>query len=455
MDLNWYFQKTSKKIIINGSNTAGPRNQDSSRKIVVVEDTSTKAMVAIDGVGFDWSYMANDEVSINMALMAFSDSEMVQKPVLKNVEKGTVQREVRPAWNNAMRTNHQNFSNSRRKFAPTAVLTKSGIVPINTGRQSSSSAATPVIATRPINIDASKPLANSVNTAKANFVNTVKGNKVISDVGKQRINAVKSSACWVQRPKVKVQNHVSKNSGSYICKRFDYGAPQDALKDQGYFDSGCFGHMTRNISYLTDFKEHDEGYFAFRGGAKGGKITGKGTIRIVKYALTVSPTIHTSCIKQFWTSAKVKTVNDEVWIQALVDGKRVNIKESSIRRILRLEDADDTSCLTNAEVFEAPEEVGILQANAQPIPIPTEPSTSKPQKKHKPKRKPTQEPKVPPSVSPAEHNLPLPSHDPLPSGEDSMKFKELMDFCTNLSNKVLDLESEVIDTKSTCYYCWG
>nr|GEY08753.1 ribonuclease H-like domain-containing protein [Tanacetum cinerariifolium] len=57
------------------------------------------------------------------------------------------------------------------------------------------------------------------------------------------------------------------------------GAPRDALKDQVYFDSGCSRHMTKNISYLTDFKEHDEGYVAFGGGAKGGKITGKGTIR--------------------------------------------------------------------------------------------------------------------------------------------------------------------------------
>nr|GEZ78378.1 synaptobrevin, longin-like domain protein [Tanacetum cinerariifolium] len=72
----------------------------------------------------------------------------------------------------------------------------------------------------------------------------------------------------------------------------------------------------------------------------------------VKYALTASLTIYTSCIKQFWTSAKVKTVNDEVRIQALVDGKRVNIKESSIRRTLRLDDAEGTSCLTNIEIFE-------------------------------------------------------------------------------------------------------
>nr|GEZ75026.1 hypothetical protein [Tanacetum cinerariifolium] len=100
-------------------------------------------------------------------------------------------------------------------------------------------------------------------------------------------------------------------------------------------------------------------------------------------------------------------------------------------------------------LVQAPEEVGILQAVAQTIPIHSEPSTSKPQKKHKPKRKHTQEHKVPPTESPVEHNLPLPSHDPLPSGEDSLKLKELMEFCTNLSNKVLDLESEVIKIKST------
>nr|GEW98276.1 hypothetical protein [Tanacetum cinerariifolium] len=40
-----------------------------------VEDTSSKAMVAIDGAGFDWSYMADDEAPINMAFMAFLDSE--------------------------------------------------------------------------------------------------------------------------------------------------------------------------------------------------------------------------------------------------------------------------------------------------------------------------------------------------------------------------------------------
>ncbi|GKC89557.1 hypothetical protein Tco_1150206 [Tanacetum coccineum] len=52
------------------------RNQDSSRRTVNVKETSSKAMLAIDGAGFDWSYMADDEVPTNMALMAFSDSKV-------------------------------------------------------------------------------------------------------------------------------------------------------------------------------------------------------------------------------------------------------------------------------------------------------------------------------------------------------------------------------------------
>nr|GFD49865.1 hypothetical protein [Tanacetum cinerariifolium] len=68
----------------------------------------------------------------------------------------------------------------------------------------------------------------------------------------------------------------------------------------------------------------------------------------IKYALIVSP----SCIKQFWTSAKVNTVNGDVWLQALVDGKKVVVNEASIRRDLRLNDDEATAYLPNAAIFE-------------------------------------------------------------------------------------------------------
>nr|GEY95145.1 putative ribonuclease H-like domain-containing protein [Tanacetum cinerariifolium] len=126
---------TPVSIVSTHDNTANLSDATVSRKTVNVEDTSSKAMVVINGAGFDWSYIADDEALTNMTLMAFSHSE--------------------------------------------------------------------------------------------------------DDL-------------------------------------------QDALKDQGYFNNGCSKHMTRNISYLTNFKEHDRGYVAFGRGAKGGKITGKGTFRTGK-----------------------------------------------------------------------------------------------------------------------------------------------------------------------------
>ncbi|GJV69903.1 putative ribonuclease H-like domain-containing protein [Tanacetum coccineum] len=51
------------------------RNQDNTRKHGNNEDTSSNAMLAIDGVGFEWSDMAKEHVQTNMALMAFSYSE--------------------------------------------------------------------------------------------------------------------------------------------------------------------------------------------------------------------------------------------------------------------------------------------------------------------------------------------------------------------------------------------
>ncbi|GJS80591.1 hypothetical protein Tco_0730472 [Tanacetum coccineum] len=79
---------------------------------------------------------------------------------------------------------------------------------------------------------------------------------------------------------------------------------------------------------------------------KGGKLTRK------RYALTVNPTIYTSCIQQFWATTKVKTVNGEVQLQALVDRKKVIIIEISVRRDLQLEDAEGIACLPNADIFE-------------------------------------------------------------------------------------------------------
>nr|GEW03875.1 putative ribonuclease H-like domain-containing protein [Tanacetum cinerariifolium] len=89
-----------------------------------------------------------------------------------------------------------------------------------------------------------------------------------------------------------------------------------------------------------------------RVGVNGGDLQSKlQSKNLLLYALTASPTIHTSCIQLFWSKAKVKIVNDEVRVQALIDAKRVNINESSIRYTLKLDDEEGTSCLANDEIY--------------------------------------------------------------------------------------------------------
>nr|GEU55352.1 putative ribonuclease H-like domain-containing protein [Tanacetum cinerariifolium] len=100
------------------------------------------------------------------------------------------------------------------------------------------------------------------------IVNAVKGNN---------FNAVKASACWVWKPKHKVLDHVSKHNSATITLKSVIILMH--MADQGVIDSGCSRHMTRNMSYLIDYKEIDGGYFAFGRNPKGRKITGKGTIK--------------------------------------------------------------------------------------------------------------------------------------------------------------------------------
>nr|GEU49907.1 hypothetical protein [Tanacetum cinerariifolium] len=45
----------------------------------------------------------------------------------------------------------------------------------------------------------------------------------------------------------------------------------------------------------------------------------------IKYALTVNPIVYTSYIEQFWATLKMKTVNGEVQLQAIVDEKRLTL----------------------------------------------------------------------------------------------------------------------------------
>ncbi|GKA23847.1 putative ribonuclease H-like domain-containing protein [Tanacetum coccineum] len=55
----------------------------------------------------------------------------------------------------------------------------------------------------------------------------------------------------------------------------------------------------------------------------------------IRYALTISPTIYVSYIEQFWSTAKIKIVNNERQIRAKVDGKTIVDKCTDISKIIR------------------------------------------------------------------------------------------------------------------------
>nr|GEY29215.1 ribonuclease H-like domain-containing protein [Tanacetum cinerariifolium] len=136
----------------------------------------------------------------------------------------------------------------KKHIVPAAVLTKSKPVSVTVVR--------PVSAAIP-NIMVSRPRhAHSLNKRSNS---TIRRHKTCSYSSKTSNSSLKVTAAKVSM-----------------------GNPQYALKDKGVIDSGCSRHMIGNMSYLSDFQELNEGYVAFGGNPKGGKILGKGKIKTGK-----------------------------------------------------------------------------------------------------------------------------------------------------------------------------
>ncbi|GJT17662.1 hypothetical protein Tco_0876368 [Tanacetum coccineum] len=215
----------------------------------------------------------------------------------------------------------------------------------------------------------------------------------------------------------------------------------------------------------------------------------------IKYALTVNPTIYTSCIEQFWSTVKAKTINGEVQLHALVDGKKIIVTESTVRRELQLEDAEGVDCLLNSTIFEQLPLMGakttawnefsstmasaiiyeavhkdlgdsLVRAATTASSLEAEQDSgniTKTRSKTTPNESSSlgttsggglrhQETMGDTITQTKFENVSKLSNDPLlargntlRSGEDSLKLNELMELCTTLQQKVLDLEK----TKTT------
>ncbi|GJY68648.1 hypothetical protein Tco_0471630 [Tanacetum coccineum] len=194
MDLKWQLTLLNEDICESSTELASQenwtRNQDSSKRTVNVEEYSSKAMLTIDGVGVELMLMNRRKYPYQLCSFAFYDLE-----VNKSVS--------------------ENSSNEIKKTSGAPII-EDWVFDYDEDETSElANVQKPKQADQPRKIS-----QNPRNNRK----------RVTSAVGEQGIDAVKSKACWVWRPKLKVLDHVSKNSRSYICKQFDYVDPTGRVK---------------------------------------------------------------------------------------------------------------------------------------------------------------------------------------------------------------------------------
>nr|GEW51900.1 ribonuclease H-like domain-containing protein [Tanacetum cinerariifolium] len=171
------------------------------------------------------------------------------------------QKVVKPVWNYNQRVNHKNFAKNihscpKRNIVLRAVLMKSGIKLVNAARQNISKATVTVNTARPVNTAHPKTTMNAAksrsyflnsahsivkrpiqskttfknsfinqrfNTVRNKQVNTARPKAVLNAVKGNKVYAVKASACWVWKPKIKILDHVSKHNSALITlKKYDY-----------------------------------------------------------------------------------------------------------------------------------------------------------------------------------------------------------------------------------------
>ncbi|GKA66569.1 putative ribonuclease H-like domain-containing protein [Tanacetum coccineum] len=158
-------------------------------------------------------------------------------------------------------------------------------------------------------------------------------------------------------------------------------------------------------------------------------------------------------------TVKVKTVNGEVQLHALVDGKKIIITESTVRRDLQLEDVEDEAvhkelgdslvrAATTTSRLKAEKDSGNITKTRSKA-TPNESSSLGTTLGDGPRCQETMGDTVAQTrfenVSKHSNDLLLARGNTLQSGEDSLKLTDLMELCTNLQTRVLDLEK----TKTT------
>nr|GEW36565.1 putative ribonuclease H-like domain-containing protein [Tanacetum cinerariifolium] len=292
-------KKTGKKITIQGTDVAGfdkskvecfnchkmghfarecraPRSQDRGRRENFkqgskIKESASKALMAIDGVGWDWSYIANEEENhalVEVRLVEFKNQEIKFCKKIRGLEFN-----VECKNNRIERLTNELEELKKEKEGLDSKLT--GLPEFADDTITDYSRPSPSIE------------SNSNDLQRNNSSVYENGESSSSILSKLVITFVKTADSPIEI-KTNKDETVRKSSVKYAkmyrkpsktSKSFN-GNSQNVIDDKGYWDSGCSQYINGNISYLSDYEPYDGGYVSF--GQGGGKITGKGIIKTGK-----------------------------------------------------------------------------------------------------------------------------------------------------------------------------
>nr|GEV10558.1 hypothetical protein [Tanacetum cinerariifolium] len=371
MDIKWnitllsmradmFWKRTGKKITIQRSDVAGfdkskvecfnchkmghfarecraPRSQDrgkreSYRQGPKEEEQALKALMAIDGIGWDWSYMANEEE--NHALVA--DEEVLTKFDLLAKSSSSYENEVESRL--------VEFKIQEIKFCE-KIRGLERDVEVRNNKIENLMNVLELVKKEKEGLDnkligfeyASKDLDTLLGSQRTNKNKEGIGYNVVPppaqvysppkkdmswtgllefaddtvtdysrptpsiDSSSSNISDLQNINFFVSKPRESSSSSMSKPMIKFVKAVDSPGETRKKLlrpqlvgfrdlnktllkknniDDKGYWDSGCSWHMTGNISYLSDYEPYDGGYVSF--GQGGGKITGKGIIKTGK-----------------------------------------------------------------------------------------------------------------------------------------------------------------------------
>ncbi|GJY47838.1 hypothetical protein Tco_0437794 [Tanacetum coccineum] len=194
------------------------------------------------------------------------DCDFHEKRMAKQVElnkqkgKGNVQREDKPVWNNVQRMNHQN------QFVPKAVLTRTGKIPVNTARTSSTNTVNtarhnfnrqtvPINAARKVNTV--KPIVNNTRP-KAGFHKSVspfrksfnRTNSTLEQIFQTKVNTARVKCSLSMKGKKKK---------TYVKPSAEY--PPRALTEHRNYDMDGFQAHDWKQGLLAEYQDFNGGPF--------------------------------------------------------------------------------------------------------------------------------------------------------------------------------------------------